>query len=68
MDPTCDADDDEQGVQSTDAPSASTSDEAMGEKSCGAGEHEVDAAEADRAALDEEDRAPRTAPTGDDMV
>jgi len=67
MDPTCDADD-EQGVQSTDAPSASTSDEAMGEKSSGAGEHEVDIAEADQVAQEEGDRAPRTAPTGDDMV
>lgn len=65
MDPSCDADDDE-GTHSGEAPSASTSDEAMGEKSCGAGEQEADIAEADRA--QDEVGAPRTAPTGDDLV
>ncbi|GAA5852883.1 hypothetical protein JCM9279_006213 [Rhodotorula babjevae] len=67
MDPRCDADD-EQGMCSTDAPSASTSDEAMGEKSGAAGQQEADIAEADQAAREEEDRAPRMAPTGDDIV
>ncbi|KPV72844.1 uncharacterized protein RHOBADRAFT_55518 [Rhodotorula graminis WP1] len=71
MDPACDVDDcddDEQGVQSSEALSASTSDDVMGEKSCGAGEQEVDIAELDRVAQEDDEGAPRTAPTGDDVV